>query len=252
MGGRIMNAIAATTTELITDVLNEDNEKQAEKEITPSSLAEISVAESSVAEFNPQVLSNIYQEDINIAIWKRELSPELATAAALFIKENSVKPTRLTVSAEDAFDELCNTFGDSHAAVILNKDIALLVDMFCCLFDLKSIGLRLAILNTAMCPRFHVDRIPCRLITTYQGLGTQWLAHNVVDRTKLGAGNQGKSDEESGLFCGLDKMNSLNEGDVALLKGENWDDTNGFGLVHRSPLVPNGEKRLVLTLDFID
>jgi len=237
-----MSAIAIANMEQVTDVLNALKTSCVIEEKTPSS----------IIASNPTVLSEIYQKNINMAIWKRTHSNELASAVTCFIAENSVKPTRLTVSAGDAYDELCKAFGDSHAATIVSKDIALLVDMFCCLFDLKNIGLRLAILNAAMCPRFHVDRIPCRLITTYQGLGTQWLAHDVVDRTKLGAGNQGKADEESGLFYGLDKMNSLNEGDVALLKGENWDDTTGFGLVHRSPSVPKGEKRLVLTLDFID
>lgn len=207
---------------------------------------------SAIAASNPQVLSDIYQKKINMAIWQRKHSAELTSAVACFIAENTVKPTRLTVSAEDAFDVLCDTFGDSKAAVILSKDIALLVDMFCCLFDLKYAGLRLAILDKAMCPRFHVDRIPCRLITTYQGIGTEWLEHALVDREKLGAGNQGKSDEKSGLFDDVRSINRLNAGDVALLKGENWDDSKGFGLVHRSPLVLSGENRLVLTLDFID
>ena len=199
-----------------------------------------------------QVLSKIYQEDINIAIWKRELSPELATAAALFIKENTVKSTRLTVSPDDAFDLLCNALGSDNAAVTLSTDIALLVDMFCCLFDLKYAGLRLTILDKAMCPRFHIDRIPCRLVTTYQGIASEWLENALIDRTKLGAGNEGKSDEESGLFPDVNNINHLNQGDVALLKGENWDESTGFGLVHRSPFVANDERRLLLTLDFID
>jgi len=247
-----MNAIAATTTELTPDALNDNNEKQVVNTITPSSAAISLKAKGSVAEFNPQVLSKIYQEDINIAIWKRELSPELATAAAIFIKENTVKSTRLTVSPDDAFDLLCNALGSDNAAVTLSKDIALLVDMFCCLFDLKYAGLRLTLLDKAMCPRFHVDRIPCRLVTTYQGIASEWLEHALIDRTKLGAGNEGKSDEESGLFPDLNNINHLKQGDVALLKGENWDETQGFGLVHRSPAVPNGERRLLLTLDFID
>jgi hypothetical protein len=103
-----------------------------------------------------------------------------------------------------------------------------------------------------MCPRFHFDRIPCRLVTTYQGIATQWLNHAVVDRSKLGAGNQGKSDEQSGLFNNIEDINRLSEGDVALLKGENWDETQGAGLVHRSPPVSAGERRLLLTLDFIN
>ena len=247
-----MNVIAATTTELITDVLNGNNEKNAVKAITQSPAADTLKAESSVEEFNPQVLSKIYQEEINIAIWKRKLSPELDSAVALFIKESPIKSTRLTVSPEDAFDLLCNALGSDNAAVTLSKDIALLVDMFCCLFDLKYAGLRLTLLEKAMCPRFHVDRIPCRLVTTYQGIASEWLEHALIDRTKLGAGNEGKSDEESGLFSDLNNINHLNQGDVALLKGENWDETQGFGLVHRSPAVPNGERRLLLTLDFID
>ena len=102
-----------------------------------------------------------------------------------------------------------------------------------------------------MCPRFHVDKIPCRLITTYHGVATDWLLHDVIDRGKLGAGNQGKPDEQSGLFNSLSDINRLKKGDVALLKGEGWYNNNGAGLVHRSPPVAEGERRLLLTLDFL-
>lgn len=102
-----------------------------------------------------------------------------------------------------------------------------------------------------MCPRFHVDKIPCRLVTTYQGVATQWLNHSDVNRSKLGTGNLGKPDEESGLFKSLNNINQLKQGDVALLKGEYWDENEGAGLVHRSPPVAENEQRLLLTLDFI-
>ncbi|MCP3699547.1 MAG: DUF1826 domain-containing protein [Aliivibrio sp.] len=39
---------------------------------------------------------------------------------------------------------------------------------------------------------------------------------------------------------------------MALLKGEGWFENEGGGLVHRSPSLTNGDKRLLLTLDFID
>ncbi|MEG3766982.1 DUF1826 domain-containing protein [Alteromonas sp. 14N.309.X.WAT.G.H12] len=38
-------------------------------------------------------------------------------------------------------------------------------------------GLRLAALNQAMCPMFHMDNIPVRRITTYTGPATQWVAN---------------------------------------------------------------------------
>jgi len=100
-----------------------------------------------------------------------------------------------------------------------------------------------------MCPKFHVDRVPCRLVTTYSGTATQWLPHQSVDRTKLGTGSNGKSDEVSGLYHRND-MRQLSVGDVALLKGESWSGNEGAGLVHRSPGLADGEKRLLLTLDF--
>ncbi|GAL13442.1 hypothetical protein JCM19233_4444 [Vibrio astriarenae] len=37
-----------------------------------------------------------------------------------------------------------------------------------------------------------------------------------------------------------------------LLKGESWYNNENMGLVHRSPAVPDGECRLLLTMDFSD
>jgi len=210
------------------------------------------LSRGSVENTTPNVLSDIYREDTNIVIWQRNLSNELTTAVSEFLQKNATKAAVLAVTPQNTHDVLRDTFRGSEALTTLSDDIALLVDMFCCLFDLKQAGLRLTILDRAMCPRFHFDRIPCRLVTTYQGIATQWLNHAVVDRSKLGAGNQGKSDEQSGLFNNIEDINRLSEGDVALLKGENWDETQGTGLVHRSPPVSAGERRLLLTLDFIN
>jgi hypothetical protein len=200
---------------------------------------------------DPNVFTSIYQEDTNIVIWQRDLASELICAVSDFLKQHSITAAVLAVTPQNTHEVLRDTFGESDTISVLSDDIALLVDMFCCLFDLKCAGLRLTVLDRAMCPRFHVDRIPCRLVTTYQGIATQWLNHNVVDRSKLGAGNQGKNDEQSGLFKNKHDINRLSEGDVALLKGENWDESEGTGLVHRSPPVSSGERRLLLTLDFI-
>jgi hypothetical protein len=142
--------------------------------------------------------------------------------------------------------------GGSPEAEVLAEDIAHLVDMFCCLFDLKRGALRMTVLDRAMCPRFHVDRVPCRLVTTYQGIATEWLPHNVADRSKLGTGNMGKPDELSGLFEHISDIQQLKSGDVGLMKGELWHNNEGAGLIHRSPQVPNNTRRLVLTLDFMN
>jgi hypothetical protein len=133
----------------------------------------------------------------------------------------------------------------------LQKDIGFLVDIFGCLFEFNTIGLRIATPTRAMCPRFHVDRIPCRLITTYLGTGTDWLPHQSVNRSKLGAGNGGLSDEESGLYPSENNVETLLPGDVALLKGELWEGNEGAGMVHRSSSMNPEEHRLLLSFDFL-
>ncbi|GHF00655.1 DUF1826 domain-containing protein [Thalassotalea profundi] len=207
--------------------------------------------QSAVCDTSPCVLSKIYQKHTNIATWERKLSSDLMTAVEEFLACNKTKTSVLVVTPETTEGVLCDTFGDDNTTKALREDIALLVDMFCYLFELKEAGLRLTILERAMCPSFHFDRIPCRLVTTYKGVATQWLNNDVIDRSKLGAGNQGKTDEKSGLFNSLNDINQLGEGDVALLKGEHWYENEGAGLVHRSPALAKGERRLLLTLDFI-
>jgi hypothetical protein len=201
------------------------------------------------------VFSDVYQDDINIVIWQRKLSDQLVRAANEILKTHAKLEVAEVVTATNVHPKLWKALGDSDAVKVLSDDITLLVDMFCCVFDLKKAGLRLTALDRAMCPRFHFDRIPCRLVTTFHGVATEWLPHQLVDRSKLGAGNQGKSDEQSGLFQSLDDIRQLNQGDVALLKGEFWQDNEGAGLVHRSPVQGPGlinKRRLLLTLDFIN
>jgi hypothetical protein len=203
----------------------------------------------------PEVFTDIYRDDINMAIWQRKLPDELALAVDDILKSGTRVKIAESVTVKSVNATLCNALGDTSAVSRLSEDVTLLVDMFCCLFDLKAVGLRLTVLDRAMCPRFHFDRIPCRLVTTYHGVATEWLPHQLVDRRKLGAGNQGKSDEQSGLFDSIDDIRQLSQGDVALLKGEFWHNNEGAGLVHRSPVQSEdsiNERRLLLTLDFIN
>lgn len=197
------------------------------------------------------VLADIYQKDTNIIIWQRKITEELTSAVEHILKINATLQTTLEVTADSAYSSVNEALGVATGSSALSDDIVQLVDMFCYLFDQKRVGLRLTVLDRAMCPRFHVDRVPCRLVTTYQGIATEWLPHHVADRSKLGVGNQGKPDEQSGLFHNLDDIQKLNPGDVALLKGTLWQGNENAGLIHRSPRVETGEQRLLLTLDFL-
>ena len=197
----------------------------------------------------PTVLSNIYQSDCNIATWKRALSPQIVSSVNNFLISNNRFQLLTALSPQDAFSRIHQALGGSDVMSPLSENIAELVDMFCCLFDLEKAGLRLMALDKAMCPRFHADKVFCRLVTTYQGSATQWLPHNDIDHSKLGHGSNGKSDDQSGLFRTASDIQQLELGDVALLKGDAWEGNEGAGLVHRSPALIDGEQRLLLTLD---
>ena len=158
---------------------------------------------------NLDTLGDIYQEDTNMVIWKRELDNAIQKAANVIIDTNPSLEISRVVSPDDTYAEIRNALGFSENASIISKDVANLVGMFCTLFDLKQVGLRLAVLDRAMCPRFHVDRVPCRLLTTYLGVATEWLPHHNADRSRLGIGNQGKPDEESGIMNSDKDINCL-------------------------------------------
>ena len=136
--------------------------------------------------------------------------------------------------------------------LIMFKDIESIVKIFCNLFDTKQVWLRLDAIDRPMCPRFHFDNLKCRLVTTYVGPGTQWLPNHLVNRNKLGHGNQGKPDDKSGLFANSNDIEQLETGHVALLKGDTWEGNRGKGLVHRSPHTKDNYKRLYMTIDFLD
>lgn len=195
------------------------------------------------------IFTDIYQEETNIVIWRRELSVTLTDSVNNFIASNRTFEIAKAVTPQSAHSSIAELFGGvSHSE--LSDNIAELVDMYCCLFELKRAGLRLAVLDRAMCPKFHVDRVPCRLVTTYQGEATEWLPHQAVNREKLGARNYGHSNNQSGLFKNKHDIQQLNRGEVALLKGELWEGNENAGLVHRSPAIPAQQRRLLLTLDF--
>jgi hypothetical protein len=82
-----------------------------------------------------------------------------------------------------------------------------------------------------------------RLISTYAGVGSQWLKEGAMDRQQLGQANAQPQDSA--------QIQQLASGEVALLKGEKWHGNEGFGLIHRSPQPAAGERRLILTLDWL-
>ena len=80
---------------------------------------------------------------------------------------------------------------------------------------------------------------------TDDSLESQWIPHDVVDRTKLGVVRHNQTDELPGLFQSEAVIENLQSGQVALLKGERWEGNEGAGLVHRSPDLDKDERRFL-------
>ena len=197
-------------------------------------------------------IAEIYKDKINISIWKRQLESPLKDKANSLLSQKPDLQFSEVLSPDKVVKILSTELGSNRYMLPLYEDISKLVEMFCDIFNLNEVWLRIDAIDNPMCPRFHTDRVKCRLVTTYSGPGTQWLNNDCVNRTKLGHGSGGLSDEQSGLLRGSSEIKQLGIGDVALLKGEAWRDNEGSGIVHRSPHVRGNYKRLYVTIDFVD
>jgi hypothetical protein len=196
----------------------------------------------------PQTLTRILEDQTNLAVWQRQLPVHIADFAQLVLSLNEplAESLCLELPDEDAEPDLAGLAAglrDLQGFEGFVSDLKWLISAFACLLGARRIGVRLRVLDKAMCPRFHVDHVPVRLITTYAGIGSQWLEEGAMDRLQLG-----QADAEP---QGAASIRQLNSGDVALLKGEKWHGNEGFGLIHRSPQPAPGERRLLLTLDWL-
>ena len=196
----------------------------------------------------PNVLVNVLEDDVNLAIWQRPLPLHIADFGALLLSLDEPLADAISLEIKDEkvppnLKGLASRFSDLEGYEGFVADVAWLVSVYASLLGVKRVGLRLRVLDKAMCPRFHVDHVPVRLITTYAGMGSQWLQEGAMERCHLGQLHAEPT--QASLIERIDT------GDVALLKGEKWRGNEGLGLIHRSPALAEGERRLILTLDWL-
>ncbi|WP_300633466.1 DUF1826 domain-containing protein [Pseudomonas sp.] len=194
----------------------------------------------------PLALSDILEDGVNLALWQRQLPLHIAEFGALLVSLNEPLAEALVIEL-DSEDSVPNLQGLASSCRDLEgydgfiADVSWLISAFACLLGARRIGVRLRLLDKAMCPRFHVDHVPVRLITTYAGVGSQWLREGVMDRRRLS-----RPDAEP-----TERIEQIRCGEVALLKGTKWHGNENHGLIHRSPALKANERRLILTLDWL-
>jgi len=198
-------------------------------------------------------LSRIYEDGVNLCLIQRLLPTEIETFvyAALDAK-TSIEISRPIDPLSFDFSLIWPQASKIPGYQAWTGDVAWLTGAFCELFGLREAGLRIQTLDKAMCPRFHVDRVPARMICSYGGIGTELLPEYALDRAKLGIGGCGLPDDQSGLIADPTAIRQMPAYAVGLMKGENWEGNEGHGLVHRSPQPTAAQpRRLLLTLDML-
>lgn len=182
----------------------------------------------------PEDLSAIRKPGCAATIWRRQvpkgfqtwidrLDPETLPATRTVLRPNAIS---------EAVQHLCDIAGteDGPNRAWLVNDVADLSTRFADIMGAPFLRLRLGVVTTNACRRFHIDVIKARLICTYRGTGTQY-----------GISTDGA--EPRRVF-------TLATGSPMVMRGTLWPETPASGLLHRSPPIEgSGETRLVLVLD---
>ncbi|MBM4361323.1 MAG: DUF1826 domain-containing protein [Deltaproteobacteria bacterium] len=190
-------------------------------------------------------LSALFEDEVNVVVLSGGLDvvstgePQAALAQPYFRVHTSVTPS-------DGAGALITQMTEFPC---LARAVHFWTEVLAELTGCDLVGVRLARLDAAMCPRFHVDNVTVRVVGTFAGNGTEYLAEEDVDRRWLGRRSRGVSDEASGLMRPGARVRQSAASDVLLLKGEAWPRNASRGAVHRSPPASGEAPRLVMTLD---
>lgn len=185
---------------------------------------------------SPDGLSNILEPECNLAIWERE--PLSGLAELLEARPSDIRfttklkelPRMLSAQLE------AQGFPDLPGRAALMDDIVRLSVQYCDILRLDEVEVRLEVVTTNSCRKWHADFVTARLITTYIGTGTQWLDAQDAERVR-----DGKEPSE---------INSLKAGATGIFKGKLATD---FPAIHRSPPIEGtGDARLLLVLNPAD
>lgn len=189
-------------------------------------------------------LSRIDDQRLTLLAWP--LSVPASDRAALGALATSVPPFTFAKETSPAGEalEFALPWMEGHAGgQVWLRQARQLVELFADLFEADRLGARLSLTDSAMCPRFHVDRVVCRLVVALSGPGSEFLADDDVRRASLGANHETPVERPGAQIHRLEPL------EVGLFKGEAWPGFKGRGIVHRSP--PTAERRLVMTLDLL-
>jgi hypothetical protein len=192
------------------------------------------------------VFEHIFAEGAAICIWNRRPDEILDNYLQKSICSGAWERQARVDAAEPQLDELLMGFEDDVGRIRLVTELTSLIDLFATLSDAQTVGVRVTATQRAMCPRFHADHVGLRLLCTWIGEGTEWLAQEDVVREQLGHPRAGIQPAPGPMRPGA-AVHRMSPFAVGVFKGDLWPGSDGRGAVHRSPQ-PTGW-RVVMSLD---
>lgn len=182
----------------------------------------------------PESLSAIHKPGCAAAIWQRQPLPAFQNWIDA-LPEDQLPRTRTILRPErvaealETLTEACGTPAGPECDMMIG-DIAAMAAIFADVIKAPYLRLRLDVVTTNACRKFHIDALTARLICTYRGTGTQY-------------GTSQDGTDPRRIF-------TAPTGAPMILRGTLWPERPASGLLHRSPPIEgSGETRLVLVLD---
>lgn len=175
------------------------------------------------------ILSRIKEPDVHLALWRRALPADLEGLVALDLREIDDIDVRVPLDGLGAELPLLleNAGYDAYAPALL-RELRQIAVRFAGLVDCNDMRLRLEVVETDACRKFHSDYVKARLLMPLVGSGTQW--------------REASGDET---------IHEMRVGEVGIFKGRVWAPEPS--ILHRSPPVAEtGEIRLLFALNPAD
>ncbi|MES0882515.1 DUF1826 domain-containing protein [Roseibium sp. SCP14] len=185
----------------------------------------------------PDILEDIGLQGVAAAIWQRR--PKSSFQTWLDSLPARELPTMRVVTPPEHVQTLVTgaceqaKMPDCEERNMLIEDIAALALMVGNVLASSSLRIRLDLAAETMCPKFHLDAVPARLLCTYRGTGTEYCLEGQTSDSR--------------------RIRKVRTGSAALFRGANWPSKERTALLHRSPAVrDNDVTRLLLVIDPVD
>lgn len=183
-------------------------------------------------------LRRISEPGLALLLWDRPLPPSVGAEIAR-LRLDEVDDI-LCTAPPDGLKQVLHTAMDNAGYAdcsALRSDILFLARQQAAITGAATLRVRLEVITTNACRKWHADYVTLRCITTYAGEATQWM--------------EATSPEQADMPHGP-VIHQMDAGAVGLFKGRLWQEDPT--ILHRSPPIAGTgakmvEPRLVLVID---